>query len=236
GRIFFIELSNTNPWAHMEWDSAFVSPASVRVLLVDDQISVREMLAVVLGRERRFTVVAEASSGLEGLRAFRKFRTDVVITALALPEMGGPEMILAMREERPAARMLVYTGSRSRPLLLAALEAGPQGFVHKVDPLSALCQALHAVADGFSFLGPFVTKMVEETRSDAKPHSDLTPKQRVVLQMVAEGLSTKQVAGRLSLSPKTVEHYRTQVMQKLGLRDVASLTRYAVRCGLVTAE
>ena len=214
----------------------FAERRKVRVLVVDDQVSVREMVAMVLDRDGSFAVVAEAASGIDGLRLFRKHEPVLVIAALALPEMNGPEMIRAMREENSDARFLVYSGSRSRPLVLAGLEAGPHGFVHKTEPLSTLCQAFVAVTNGAVFFGPFATKVLDETRAVSKPHAGLTAKQRVVLQMVAEGMSTKQVAGRLSLSPKTVEHYRKQLMQKLGLRDVASLTRYAVRCGLVGAE
>jgi DNA-binding NarL/FixJ family response regulator len=210
--------------------------SAVRVLVVDDQISVREMVAMVLDRHGGFTVVAEAASGVDGLRLFRRHKPALVIAALALPEMNGPEMIHAMRDENPEARLLIYSGSRSRPLVLAGLEAGPHGFVHKTEPLLTLQQAFVAVTNGFGFFGPFATRMRDEARAPGRTHEELTPKQRVVLQMVAEGMSTKQVAGKLSLSPKTIEHYRMRLMQKLGLRDVASLTRYAVRCGLVTAE
>ena len=220
----------------MESVKTWAGQTRTRVLVVDDQVSVREMLAMVLDREGRFAVVAEAASGIEGQRLFRRHKPGLVISALALPEMNGPELIRAVREEDAAARLLVYSGSRNESLIFAGLEAGPHGFVHKTEPLHTLRLAFRAVAEGYSFFGPFATRIVDENRALAQEPNILTPKQRVVLQMVAEGLSTKQVAGRLSLSPKTVEHYRTQLMQKLGLRDVASLTRYAVRCGLVTAE
>jgi DNA-binding NarL/FixJ family response regulator len=212
---------------------SFTGHRKVRVLVVDDQVSVREMVAMVLDRDGGFAVVAEAASGIEGLRLVRKHRPALVIAALALPEMNGPEMIRAMRDEEPGTRLLIYSGSRNRALVLAGLESGAHGFVHKTEPLSTLRQAFAAVANGFSFFCPFATKLLDETRTHGKSPGDLTPKQRIVLKMVAEGMSTKQVAGQLSLSPKTVEHYRTQLMQKLGLRDIASLTRYAVRCGLV---
>lgn len=210
--------------------------AKLRVLVVDDQISVREMLAMVLERETEFSVAGAAATGFEGLRAFREVRPSLVVAALALPQMNGVEMIAAMREERPEVRILIYSGSRNHELIGAGLAAGAHGFVHKTEPLETLRAGVFAVARGSSFFGPFATRVLDESRGKERPAASLSPRQRLVLQMVAEGLSTKQVAGRLSLAPKTVEHYRTQLMQKLGLRDVASLTRYAVRCGLVEAD
>lgn len=213
-------------------------PGRTRTLVVDEQVSVREMVAMVLGREETFAVVAEASSGVEGLRMFRQHAPQLVIAELALPEMNGPEMIRALREENAATRVLVYTGSRHDGLTLGGLRVGAHGFVQKSEPLATLLRAAVAVAEGATFFGPFATRLLDEqVRGGRRAANDgLSPKQRTVLQMVAEGMSTKQVAGRLSLSPRTVEHYRIQLMQKLGLRDVASLTRYAVRCGLVGAE
>lgn len=220
----------------MVWTHGDDSTGKARVLIADDHVSVREMLAMVLDREGSFAVVAEASSGMEGLRLFRKHRPALVIAALALPEMTGGEMVRGMRREDPTARMLIYTGTRNRGLIDDGLACGAHGFVHKTEPLETLRQAFAAVTRGYSFFSPFATRVLDETRHRRGEASRLTPKERTVLQMVAEGMSTKQVAGRLSLSPKTIEHYRTQLMQKLGLRDVASLTRYAVRCGLVEAE
>jgi DNA-binding NarL/FixJ family response regulator len=214
----------------------FVEPRRTRVLIVDDQVSVREMVAMVMDRDGGFTVVAEAGTGLEGLRRFRSHSPELVITGLVLPEMNGSEMIRTMRDENPAVRILIFTGSRNRPLLMQGLEAGPHGFVHKLEPLSTFRRAFHAITEGHGFFGPFATKLLDDERGKTGVKSDLTPRQRVVLQMIAEGASTKQVAAKLSLSPKTVEHYRTRLMQRLGLRDVASLTRYAMRCGLISAE
>jgi DNA-binding NarL/FixJ family response regulator len=158
-------------------------------------------------------------------------RPGLVIAALALPEMSGAEMIHAMREERREVRILVYSGTRNGELIGAAMAARPHGFVHKTDSLATLREALAAVERGCSFFTPFATRLMDEPAKGLV--AALSARERTVLQMVAEGMSTKQVAGRLSISPKTVEHYRTALMQKLGLRDVASLTRYAVRSGLV---
>ena len=204
-----------------------------RVLILDDQVSVREMAAAMVMSEGLCEVVGQASSGLEGLRIFRKLRPGAVILALALPEMSGAEVLLAMREENPRLPVLVYSGTKSQDLWRAGLRAGPQGVVHKTESMATLREGVTAVVSGQTFFGRFATTKMEEMRMGGEPEDGLAPRLRTVLQMIAEGLSTKQVASRLSLSPKTVEHYRTKLMQKIGVKDVASLTRYALRCGLV---
>lgn len=204
-----------------------------RVLMLDDQVSVREMAAAMVTSEGLCAVVGQASSGVEGLRMFRKLRPGAVILALALPEMSGAEVLLAMREENPRLPVLVYSGTKSQDLWRAGLRAGPQGVVHKTESMATLREGVTAVVSGQTFFGRFATAKMEEMRLGGAAEDGLAPRLRTVLQMIAEGLSTKQVASRLSLSPKTVEHYRTKLMQKIGVKDVASLTRYALRCGLV---
>jgi len=204
-----------------------------RVLMLDDQVSVREMAAAMVTSEGLCAVVGQASSGVEGLRMFRKLRPGAVILALALPEMSGAEVLLAMREENPRLPVLVYSGTKSQDLWRAGLKAGPQGVVHKTESMATLREGVTAVVSGQTFFGRFATTKMEEMRIGGEAEEGLAPRLRTVLQMIAEGLSTKQVATRLSLSPKTVEHYRTKLMQKIGVKDVASLTRYALRCGLV---
>ena len=201
--------------------------------MLDDQVSVREMAAAMVTSEGLCAVVGQASSGVEGLRMFRKLRPGAVILALALPEMSGAEVLLAMREENPRLPVLVYSGTKSQDLWRAGLKAGPQGVVHKTESMATLREGVTAVVSGQTFFGRFATTKMEEMRMGGEAEEGLAPRLRTVLQMIAEGLSTKQVATRLSLSPKTVEHYRTKLMQKIGVKDVASLTRYALRCGLV---
>lgn len=210
-----------------------------RVLVVDDQVSVRQLVAetVLKNGHGSCRIIGETGSGMDGLRLFRQHLPDMVIAALALPEMNGAEMVRAIRAERSNVRILVYTGTRNRELILAGLEARPHGFVHKTDALSVLYEALGAVARGACFFSPFATRFFDEMgRPGTTSVCALSAKERQVLQLVAEGQSTKEAACRLCMSPKTVEHYRAVIMRKLGLHDVASLTRYAVRCGLVSAE
>ena len=133
-------------------------------------------------------------------------------------------------------RFMVYSGTLNRGLIVEALQARPHGFVHKSDRLPTFCEALRAVADGCSYFTPFATKLMDDERQVNTVAAHLTERERAVLQMIAEGMSNKEMASRFSIAPKTVEHHRAQVMQKLGLHSVATLTRYAVRQGLVSNE
>ncbi|MDX2081779.1 MAG: response regulator transcription factor [Terrimicrobiaceae bacterium] len=203
------------------------------ILVVDDQISVRELMAGEIVRMVPNARVEHAESGLDGLRMARSMAPVLVVLGLILPGMSGAELIALLRDELAFAKVLVFTGTRNREMLFAGLRARPHGFVHKTEPLETFREAVLAVLSGKTFLGPFATRLSDEAPGELAGRPALPPKLRTVLQLIAEGASTKEVAVRLAISPKTVEHYRTQLAQKLGLRDVASLTRYAVRTGLV---
>lgn len=202
--------------------------------MVDDQLAVRGLLAIELqvgGWSQ--TPIASATTGRQAIQMFRAHAPELIILGLALPEMNGPEIISAIRAESPGTKFLVFTSTKNTDLLAAGLLTAPQGFVHKTEPLGILREGIEAVVSGKTYWGAFATKVAEEMRHRRPSGDALTPRLRTILQMIAEGSSTKQVAARLSISPKTVEHYRTQLAQKLGLHDIASLTRYAVRSGIV---
>lgn len=207
-----------------------------RVVIVDDHAAIRQMLAIMLPREGAYEVVGEASTGFEGLRICELTQPDLVILDLLLPELNGVTMIERLHVLLPEARLMVFSGAASRSLLVEALRARPHGFVHKTDDWSVFREALRAVMGRASYLTPFATRLLDAQRGVASNGSMLSPRERGVLQMVAEGLSSKQIADKLHIAPKTVEHYRAQLMDKLDLHDVASLTRHAVRLGLVTVE
>ena len=204
-------------------------PRKPCVLVIDGDVSVSEMLGGVLDREG-FSMADEAASGQQGLDQAKKFRPDMAIVALDLPDMGGHTLISAIRALKPDLRVLVYTGTKIPGLIAAALEAKPQGFVHKTEPLALLCQAINMVAQGIHFFSPYAG------RFSASKQPALSSKERSVLGLVAEGMSSKEVAGRLNLSLKTVEYHRTQMMQKLGVTNVVYLTRQALRLGLLSLE
>jgi DNA-binding NarL/FixJ family response regulator len=206
------------------------------VVLVDDHLSLRQMLIRVLEADGTFEVVGHAGSGVEGLKLCRQLQPKVIILDLMLPELSGVELLTTLREERRDARFLVYSGTLNQSLVLSALRARPHGFVHKEDSLTTLMDALRAVANGGTYLTSFATQLAESIGSCESPLDRLSNREREVLQLVAEGCSSKAIASRLSIANKTVEHHRTSLMQKLGLHDIASLTRLAVREGLVRVE
>ena len=203
-----------------------------RIVLIDHHASVREMLAAILEMEGGFQVAGQASGGMEGLALCRETKPDLVILDLALPELGGAHLIrLLLREPQPA-RILVYSGAMDDGLLRDALSEEPHGFVRKEDTLSELRAAVCAVISGARHISPWSARLLP-ARSDA-PSVRLTPQECAVLQMIAEGRQTKEIAEALGASAKTTEHHRQHVMGKLGLHDVASLTRYAVRHRMVS--
>jgi DNA-binding NarL/FixJ family response regulator len=207
------------------------------VVLIDNQASVRQMLALLLTSESGYEVTGEARTGLEALKVCSSKRPMLVIVELQLPEMSGVDVVLRLREQMRQVRVLVYSGAQHRELTLAALRARPHGFVHKEDSLATLREALKAVSAGCSYFTPFAGRLLDDSlAAPASGWERLTKRERVVLQMVAEGKTSKEVADRLVISPKTVEHHRANLMQKLGRRDVAGLTRDAVRHGLVSVE
>ncbi len=206
-------------------------PAPTTVVLVDDHDSLRGMLRLILNLEGGFEVVGEAGSGLEAMKVCRAARPQIVILDLKLPELNGTHLIRLLRQEPWEVRVLVYTGSADEALMLEALAESPHGFVRKEDSLPELRAALKAVVAGARLLSPWASRLMPSKADDAL--RKLTPSERAVLQMLAEGLHTKEVAEALGASVKTVEHHRQHLRDKLGLHDVAALTRFAIRHRMV---
>jgi DNA-binding NarL/FixJ family response regulator len=208
----------------------------IRVVVVDDHLSIRQMLGRIFAFDGNYELAGDAGTGVEGLELCRKIKPRVVIVDLLLPEMSGVELLRTLRAEGRETRVLIYSGTLNQSLVASALRARPHGFVHKEDSLSTLLEALRTVAQGGSYLTPFATSLAEQAESSTSPVTQLSGRERTVLQMVAEGCSSKQIGDRLGISPKTVEHHRTALMQKLDVHDVAGLTRLAVREGLVSND
>lgn len=204
-----------------------------RVVIVDDHTSIRQMLVVILRLESNVEIVGEAGTGLQAMEVCRRTQPDVVILDLLLPELCGTEILKRLRHEWPKLRFLVYSGALHQQVLLSALRERPHGFVQKSDSLEALREALRIVMDGGTYLTPFLTGLTRGPMMDEL--HEVTLREREVLQMVAEGRSSKEVAARLGIAMKTVENHRAHLMEKLGLHDVASLTRFAIHTGLIAA-
>jgi DNA-binding NarL/FixJ family response regulator len=214
--------------------------AKLRVLLVDDHALVRAGVRSLLQDIADVDVVAEASDGAEALAAAEREQPDVVLMDIAMKGMNGLEAAARLRERQPEAKIIILSMHTSEEYVLLALRAGAAAYLIKDSATSELELALKCVMRGDTYLSPAISRQVvdgyvQRVGVGASP-DPLTPRQRDVLKRVAEGRSTKEIAFDLNLSVKTVETHRAQIMDRLGIRDVAGLVRYAMRAGLVPPE
>jgi DNA-binding NarL/FixJ family response regulator len=212
----------------------------IRVLIADDQPVVRQGLRTFLELHDDIEVVGEAEDGEQALAAVSALAPDVVLMDLVMPRLDGVAAIERLRALGSAARVIVLTSFLDEDKVLPAVRAGAAGYLLKDAATGELELALRSVMRGESWLSPAVSRQVVEgyvqrTGGDAAPEV-LTARQREVLRLVAGGKSTKEIAFLLNLSVKTVETHRAQIMDRLGIRDVAGLVRYALRTGLVPPD
>jgi DNA-binding NarL/FixJ family response regulator len=214
--------------------------AALRVLLVDDHALVRAGMRSLLHDLPEVEVVAEAGDGAEALAAAERERPDVVLMDIAMKGMNGLEAAARLRERLPAVKVIILSMHTSEEYVLLALRAGAAAYLIKDSATSELELALKSVMRGETYLSPAISRQVvdgyvQRVGASAGPEP-LTPRQREVLKRIAEGRSTKEIAYELNLSVKTVETHRAQIMERLGIREVAGLVRYAMRAGLVPPE
>jgi len=212
----------------------------VRVLLADDHALVRAGIRALLEALEGVTVVAEAGNGIEVLELARKHRPDVVLLDISMPGLGGLEASAQLKQELPEVRVVMLSMHANEEYVLQALRAGAVGYMLKDSATAQLELALQAVMQGETYLSPPISKQMVEgylqrVGAEQPAADNLTPRQRQVLQLIAGGHSTKEIAYRLELSVKTVETHRAQLMERLEIRDIAGLVKYAIRSGLVTA-
>lgn len=214
--------------------------AKVRVLLVEDHTIVREGLRALLDGRDDVELVGEAEDGQAGIDAARALRPDVVVMDLNLPRVDGVEATRIIRAELENTQVLVLSMYGTEEHVRPAIRAGAAGYLLKGSGLSDLLAAIRAVASGKAFFSPEVARiMIDGSRrpqGDRLVGAELTPREREILRMVAEGRSSPEIAVDLELSVKTVEGHRGRIMAKLDARNVAGLVRHAIRLGLVRAE
>ena len=215
--------------------------APIRVLLAEDHALVRAGIRSLLASVPDIEVVGEAGDGREALAILERTPADVAILDITMPGMNGLEAASRVAERWPATKVIMLSMHSNEEYVARALRAGVAGYLLKDAGTSELEAAIRAVVRGETFLSPAVsTRVVAGVPGGAGEGptalETLTPRQREVLQLIAEGHSTKGVAAVLGLSVKTIETHRTQLMQRLGIHDVAGLVRYAMRVGLINPD
>ena len=216
-------------------------PEIIRILLVDDHLVLRAGLKALLDAETDMRVVGEASTGEEALEKAKNLKPDVVVMDLSMPGMGGLEATRKI-SEMGQARVLVLTMHSEEEYLLPVLEAGGSGYVKKTSADEDLTNAIRTVARDEVFLYPNAAKLLlqgfrvrgEDDQPD--PLEKLTERERDVLAMTAEGYSSSEIGEKLFISPKTVDTYRSRIMEKLGLHHRSELVRFALNTGLLKAD
>jgi DNA-binding NarL/FixJ family response regulator len=214
---------------------------TIRILLADDHTLMRRGLRSLLADEPDMDVVAEAQTGREAVKLAARHRPEIVIMDIAMPDLNGIEAARKILQDRPGVKVMALSMHPEGRIVSEMLRAGASGYIVKNCALEELVQAVRAVHAGKTYLSPdiagtVVEGFIHQGQTDATRGPALTPREREVLQMVAEGLSSKQIAHTLEVTTRTVEAHRRSIMTKLSLRSVAELTKYAIREGLTSVD
>ena len=216
----------------------------LRILLADDHEIVRRGLRAVLEAEPDWEVMDEATNGLEAVEKAEQCKPDVVLMDISMPELNGLEAAFRIRRKMPGVEVLFLTMHQSEQIIREGIEAGGRGFLLKTDAGRELVPAVRTVSQHKSFFSPTIRAMgfgasdartLHGARKDRAQTGELTSRERQVVQLLAEGKSTKDVAIALKITLKTASTHRTNVLRKLELHSLADIVRYAIRNGIVVA-
>jgi two-component system response regulator NreC len=207
---------------------------SLQIILADDHPIVRQGFKAILEREG-FEVVGEAADGHEAARLAQTLRPDVAVLDLIMPGLNGLDAARAVLQASPRTKTILLTVHQEDQYVLGALQAGVKGYVLKTQAITEVVQAIEQVARGGLYLSPAVAEAVVRAYlgKTELPLDLLTPREREVVQLIAEGKTTKGIAEVLGISVKTVESHRANIMEKLDIHDIAGIVRYAIRRGLI---
>jgi len=216
---------------------------SIRVLIADDHKIMLAGLRSLLEKQTDFDVVAEAENGRKAVQMAQEKKPDVVVMDVSMPDLNGIEATTQIVESLPGTRVIALSMHSDKRFVMGMLRAGASGYLLKDCASQELANAIHQVAGGRKYLSPEITGVVIDdcllgasSGEVATATSLLSAREREVLQLIAEGWSTKQIASHLYVSIKTIETHRRQIMKKLDLHNIADLTKYAVREGLTSIE
>lgn len=207
--------------------------APANVVIVEDQTIFRELLAEVLAAQGNCEIVAQFSEGREALTQIKGTPVDLVILDAVLPDLSGIEVLRKLRAWRASLPVIMVTAYARPPLVRQAVALGARGFVTKGTPLRELQEAVARVLSGGRYFCSATSGLLADALTSPASDGALTPRQREILQLVARGLTSKEIAQELGISLKTVSNHRLQIRERLQLSDVASWTRYAIENGLV---
>lgn len=210
---------------------------TITVFLADDHSIVREGLANLLDSNPMIKVIGSANDGREAVRQVILLKPDVVILDISMPDMNGIEGARQIRERTPLVRIIMLTMHATSEHIFQALDAGVNGYILKESAAQVIIRAVQTVVTGKRFLCPIVSDIVTEqlgTRVPLNPMETLSKREREILQLVVEGGSSAEIARKLNLSSKTVDTYRSRLMQKLQIKDVGGLIKFALKHGLIS--
>lgn len=210
----------------------------IRILLADDHAMVRAGIRALLEKQSELVVVGEAQTGGEALELAKHEHPDILLVDIAMPEMNGLEVVRQLAKDLPDVRCIILTMHADEEHVWQALQAGAAGYLIKGSSLGELELAIKAVSQGKPYLspgvsGPIIREYIRRTGNDEGSSTNLTARQHEILRLIAEGKTTKQMAFLLGVSIKTVESHRTLLMKRLGVNDIASLVKHALKIGLV---
>jgi DNA-binding NarL/FixJ family response regulator len=217
----------------------------MEIIIVDDHPMFREGLKTIITRDNKYTVIAEAGNGADGIKLAKKYRPDIILVDLSMPGKNGLQVIRELKEILPETSFIVVSMHSETDYVVEAFRAGATGYLIKESAAGQLIKGLDTVALGNPFLDDALSQEVvfkllegkhEKANNKNDPYSSLTTREQEVMYMLADGLTSKDMAKKLYISPKTVENHRTNLMKKLGLSNTVELVRYAVRLGLIDLE
>ena len=216
---------------------------NIRLLLADDHTILRQGLRSLLEKESGMSIVAEAENGKDTIALARKTSPHVVVIDVAMPDLNGIDATRKIVKDNPGIKVVALSGHPDRRFVVEMLKAGASGYVLKQSAYEELAKAIREVMNGRTYLSPAVTQGVIDAYVRTSPRANenpafatLTAREREVLQLLSEGKSTKEMADVLSVSVKTIETHRRNIMEKLNLHSVAALTKYAIREGVTSIE
>lgn len=215
----------------------------IRVLVADDHAIVREGLCIMLGNQPDMQVVGNAANGREALRLVDEQDPDVAVMDISMPELNGIDAIQQMIPRHPHLKVIVLSIHETKPYVFRALKAGAKGYLIKETAGLEVVEAVRAVYRGERYLSQRIADLVMdaslqklESWIDTNPLDGLSPREREILQLVAEGKTSQEIAERLSISSKTVDTYRSRLMRKIGVEDMAGLVKFAIQHGVISLE